>query len=188
MSCDEKSKFEGKKVQFSLKRGVCGRFWLENATFSNKVNFFSSNSNFEFSSETTQNDQNSLLYKFENDQKKIWVVFGVVDIRQLLFITPFLKTILSLCMVMGYDVHYIFFKIQCAESYRPVHCAVNLTSPEVSRSYSEKVHKLDSSEIFLLFSSFFLLFCHAKFQMLFKVIHPKFYKHKEAAQNRHLGR
>ena len=121
--------------------------------------------------------------------KKIWVVLGVVDMRQLLLITPFLKTILSLCMVMGYDVHYIFFKIQCAESYRPVHCAVNVTSPEVSRSYSEKVHKLDSSEIFLLFSSFFLLFCHAKFQMLFKVIHPKYMKYlKEAAQNRHLGR
>ena len=71
----------------------------------------------------------------------------------------------------GYDgmrtLH--FLKIQYAESYRPVHCAVNVTSPEVSRSYSEKVHKLDSSEIFLLFSSFFLLFCHAKFQMLFKV-------------------
>ena len=42
--------------------------------------------------------------------KKILVVLGVVDMRQLLLITPFLKTILSLCMVMGYDVHYIFLK------------------------------------------------------------------------------
>ena len=51
--------------------------------------------------------------------------------------------------------HYIFLKNPMC---RPVHCAVNVPSPEVSRSYSEKVHKLDSSEIFLLFSSFFLLF------------------------------
>ena len=37
-----------------------------------------------FLRETTQNDHNSLLYKFENDQEKNLVVLGVVDMRQLL--------------------------------------------------------------------------------------------------------
>ena len=52
LSCEEKSKFkfEGKKFSLLLKREVCRRFCLENATFSNKLNFFSSNSNFDFSS------------------------------------------------------------------------------------------------------------------------------------------
>ena len=36
-----------------------------------------------FLCETTQNDHNRLLYKFENDQKKL-VVLGVVDMHQLL--------------------------------------------------------------------------------------------------------
>ena len=49
---EEKSKFEceEKKLSLLLKREVCGGFWLENATFSNKLNFFSSHSNFDFSS------------------------------------------------------------------------------------------------------------------------------------------
>ena len=38
-----------------------------------------------FLRETTQNDHNRLQYKFENDRKK-WVVLGVVDMRQLLLI------------------------------------------------------------------------------------------------------
>ena len=33
--------------------------------------------------ETTQKEKNTLLYKFENNQKKL-VVLGVVDMRQLL--------------------------------------------------------------------------------------------------------
>jgi hypothetical protein len=35
-----KFEFEEKKFRLLLKRGVCGRFWLENATFSNKLNSF----------------------------------------------------------------------------------------------------------------------------------------------------
>ena len=52
-----------------LKREVCRRFCLENATFSNKLNFFSRFQILIFLPETTQNDHNRLLYKFENDQK-----------------------------------------------------------------------------------------------------------------------
>ena len=50
LSGEEKSKFEFEEKKFSLllKREVCRRFCLENATFSNKLNFFSSNSNFDF--------------------------------------------------------------------------------------------------------------------------------------------
>ena len=57
LSGEEKSKFEFEEKKFSLllKREVCRRFFLENATFSNKLNF-------------------RLLYKFENDQKN----FGCV--------------------------------------------------------------------------------------------------------------
>ena len=42
---EEKPKFEFEEKKFSLllKREVCRHFWLENATFSNKLNFFSSN-------------------------------------------------------------------------------------------------------------------------------------------------
>ena len=49
---EEKSKFECEEKKFSLllKREVCGRFWLEKAPFTNKLNFFSSHSNFDFSS------------------------------------------------------------------------------------------------------------------------------------------
>ena len=52
LPCVEKSKFELEEKKFSLllKREVCRRFCLENATFSNELNFFSSNSNFDFSS------------------------------------------------------------------------------------------------------------------------------------------
>ena len=52
LSHEEKSKFEFEEKKFSLllKREVCRRYCLENATFSNKLNFFSSNSNFDFSS------------------------------------------------------------------------------------------------------------------------------------------
>ena len=118
-----------------------------------------------------------------------YIYYSIFEDNSVLMYGQYSREIYIQERVMMACVHHIFFKIQYAESYRPVHCAVNVTSPEVSRSYSEKVHKLDSSEIFLLFSSFFLLFCHAKFQMLFKVIHPKYYEHlKEAAQNRHLGR
>ena len=39
---EEKSKFEFEEKKFSLllKREVCGHFWLENTTFSNKLNSF----------------------------------------------------------------------------------------------------------------------------------------------------
>ena len=63
-----------KSSVYSCLSKVRGCFWLENATFSNRLIFFSSDSNFDFSSETTQNDHNRLLYKFKNDQK----MFGCV--------------------------------------------------------------------------------------------------------------
>jgi hypothetical protein len=52
LSREEKSKFEFEEKKFSLllKREVCRRFCLENATFSNKLKIFSSISNFDFSS------------------------------------------------------------------------------------------------------------------------------------------
>ena len=76
LSGEEKSKFEFEEKKFSLllKREVCRRFCLENATFSNKLNFFPQIQILIFLCETTQNDHNRLLYKFENDQKK----FGCV--------------------------------------------------------------------------------------------------------------
>ena len=75
MPREEKLKFEFEEKKFSLllQREVCGRFWLENTMFSNKLNFFSSNSNFDFFREATKNDH-ILLHKFENDQKKIGCV------------------------------------------------------------------------------------------------------------------
>ena len=63
-----------KSSVYSLKREVRGRFGLENATFSNKLNFFPQIQTLIFLRETTQNDHNRLLYKFDNDQKK----FGCV--------------------------------------------------------------------------------------------------------------
>ena len=52
LPCDEKLNFEleEKKFRLLLKIEVCGRFCLENSTFSNKLNLFSSSSNFDFSS------------------------------------------------------------------------------------------------------------------------------------------
>ena len=41
----------GKRFTLLLKREVGGYFWQENATFSNKLNFFSSSSNFDFFSQ-----------------------------------------------------------------------------------------------------------------------------------------
>ena len=46
LSRKEKSKFELKKFSLLLKREVCMPFCLGNLTFSNKLNFFSSNSDF----------------------------------------------------------------------------------------------------------------------------------------------
>ena len=57
-----------------MKREVCGRFWHENATFRNKLNFFPQIQILIFLRRTIQNDHNRLLYKFENDQKKIGCV------------------------------------------------------------------------------------------------------------------
>ena len=76
MSCKEKSKFEFEEKKFSLllKREVCRHFCLENATFSNKLNFFPQIQILIFLHETTQSDHIRLLYKFENGQKK----FGCV--------------------------------------------------------------------------------------------------------------
>ena len=76
MPREEKSKFEFEEKKFSLllKREVCGRFCLENATFSNKLNFFPQIQILIFLREATQNDRIRLLYKFENDHKK----FGCV--------------------------------------------------------------------------------------------------------------
>ena len=55
LSCLEKinQNLNARKKKFSLflKREFRGHFSLENATFSNKLNFFSSHSNFDFSSQ-----------------------------------------------------------------------------------------------------------------------------------------
>ena len=71
MSRKEKSKFEFEEKKFNslLKREVCRRFCLEDASFSNKLNFFCRIQILIFLRETTQNYHNRLLYKFENDQK-----------------------------------------------------------------------------------------------------------------------
>ena len=76
MPREEKSKFEFEEKKFSslLKREVCRRFCLKAQLSVINWTFFSSDSNFDFSSETTQNDHNRLLYKFENDHKN----FGCV--------------------------------------------------------------------------------------------------------------
>ena len=52
-----------------LKREVCRRFCLENATFSNKLNFFPQVQISIFLREATLNDHNRLLHKFEIEQK-----------------------------------------------------------------------------------------------------------------------
>ena len=71
LSHEEKSKFECKEKKFSLllKREVCRRFCLENATFSNKLNFFPQVQISIFLREATLNDHNRLLHKFEIEQK-----------------------------------------------------------------------------------------------------------------------
>ena len=63
LSREEKSKFELEEKKFSLllKREVCRRFCLENATFSNKLNFFPQIQILIFLRKTTQNDHNRLL-------------------------------------------------------------------------------------------------------------------------------
>ena len=75
LSREEKSKFEIEEKKFSLllKREVCRRSCLENATFNNKLNFFPQIQILIFHRKTTQNDHNRLLYKFENDPKKCCV-------------------------------------------------------------------------------------------------------------------
>ena len=63
----------GKKFSLLLKREVSGRFWLENATFTNKLNFFFSHIQILiFHHETTQDDHIRSLYEFGID-KKNWV-------------------------------------------------------------------------------------------------------------------
>ena len=65
-----------KSSVYSLKSEVCGRIDLENATFSNKLNFFPRIQILIFFREATQNDHIRLLHKFENDQKK-FVCVGI---------------------------------------------------------------------------------------------------------------
>ena len=85
MTREEKSKFEFEEKKFSLLLKVASqatnahkpRFSVINWTFLPRIQISI------FLCETTQNDHNRLLYRFENDQKKL-VVLGVVDIRQLL--------------------------------------------------------------------------------------------------------
>ena len=65
LSVKELSKFEFEEKKFSLllKWGVCGRFWLENAAFSNKLNFFFPRiQSLIFLRGTIQNDHIRLLY------------------------------------------------------------------------------------------------------------------------------
>ena len=64
------------------------RFWLENATFTNKLIFFPRIQILIFHCEATQDDHLKSLYKFGMD-KKILVVSGVVDMRQILLKTMF---------------------------------------------------------------------------------------------------
>ena len=62
-----------------------------------------------FLREKTQNDHNRFLYKFENDQK-ILVVLGVVDMRQLLlrYLSSFRNSFSSLWTVWRW--HWKFYK------------------------------------------------------------------------------
>ena len=85
LSGKEKSKFEFEEKKFSLllKVAFLRQKRLQTSLFSNKLNFFPRIQILIFLREATQNDHNILLYKFENDQK-ILVVLGVVDMRQLL--------------------------------------------------------------------------------------------------------
>ena len=73
MPREEKLKFEFEEKKFTLllKREVWGYFWLENATFSNKLKFLPQVQISIFLHKATQNDHIRLLYTFENNQKKI---------------------------------------------------------------------------------------------------------------------
>ena len=68
---EEKSKFEFEEKKFSLllKVAFSRQKRLQTSLFSNKLTFFPQIQILIF----TQNDHNSLLYKFQNDQKKIWL-------------------------------------------------------------------------------------------------------------------
>ena len=78
----------GKKFSLLLKREVFRRFWLENATFTNKLNFFSRIQILIFHRKATQDDHIRSLYKFGTD-KKILGVLGAVDRRQILLKSAF---------------------------------------------------------------------------------------------------
>ena len=80
LSGEEKSKFEFEEKKFSivLKMEVCGLKTQQISIFSTILNFFSSNSNFDFSSPDNSGDPRRLLYQFEPEHFFL-VVLGVVD-------------------------------------------------------------------------------------------------------------
>ena len=85
MPHEEKSKFEFEEKKFSLllKREVCRRFWLEKATFSNKLNFFPQIQILIFLCKQLRITIIDCCISLKMI-KKILVVLGVVDTRQLL--------------------------------------------------------------------------------------------------------
>ena len=71
LPCEEKLKFEFEKIKFSLllKVAFSRQKSLQTSLFSNKLSFFPQIQILIFLRQTTRNDHNRLLYKFENDQK-----------------------------------------------------------------------------------------------------------------------
>ena len=77
----------GKKFSLVLKREVCGSFWLENTTFSNKLNLPQVQIS-TFLPEATQNDHFRLLYRFENNQKKNWLCWELLICASFCYCLP----------------------------------------------------------------------------------------------------
>ena len=84
---NEKSKFECEVKKFNLlvKGAFSSQKRPQTSLFSNKLNFFSSHSNFDFFflREETQDDHIRSQYEFGTDKKNLGVL-GVADMRQLL--------------------------------------------------------------------------------------------------------